>query len=103
MTKDPGSLRSWYATLIRLRAAHPALARGTIEMLDAGTSEVYASIRRTPGSPGILVLVNLGSTRHDGLTLGDDAPIRTLFGPQANRLSEIDLRSHGCGMYELAE
>jgi len=57
-TGDPGSLLSWYRTLIHLRAETPALRRGGIEVLDA-PGEVLA-FTRGDGAERVLVLHNLG-------------------------------------------
>jgi glycosidase len=58
--KDPGSLLSWYRTLIRLRETHPALQAGGLEMR-AATSKTNGSLfafERTSGAERLVVVVN---------------------------------------------
>jgi glycosidase len=58
-TDDPDSLLSHYRSLIQLRAAHPALARGSyLPVSIEGTRNAYAFIRHTADET-ILVLINL--------------------------------------------
>jgi glycosidase len=58
---DPGSLLSRYRDLIRLRAAHPALATGTWTAVDSDAPAVVAALRVSPTETA-LVLTNLGTS-----------------------------------------
>jgi alpha-amylase len=60
-TGDPGSLLSHYRDLIRLRAAHPALATGAWTAVDTDAPGVVASLRTSPTETA-LVLTNVGTT-----------------------------------------
>jgi alpha-amylase len=57
---DPGSLLAWYRTLLALRNAHPALARGSYEKSFV-RGQAYGFQRRH-GDERVLVLVNYGAT-----------------------------------------
>jgi alpha-amylase len=59
-TVDPGSLLSHYRDLIRLRAAHPALAEGAFIPVASDLSSVVAALRSSP-SETILVLTNVSA------------------------------------------
>ena len=61
---DPGSLLSHYRDLIRLRAAHPALASGTWTSVASDAPGVVAALRREPDRDG-LVLTNVGDAAVD--------------------------------------
>ena len=71
---DPRSLLTLHRQLIHLRAAHPALAGGTLIPLVANNPAVAAFLRRT-GPRTVLVVTNLGAAPLDGVTLasGDGA------------------------------
>jgi alpha-amylase len=56
---DPGSVLSFYRDLIRLRAAHPALAVGDLVPVDAADRHVIAYLR-AEGTDTVLVVANLG-------------------------------------------
>jgi glycosidase len=56
---DPGSLLHHYRRLIRLRQSEPALARGSVRVLDTGRSDVVAW-ERTLADRRVLVVANLG-------------------------------------------
>jgi alpha-amylase len=58
---DPGSLLSHYRELIRLRAAHPALATGTWAAIDTDAPGVVAALRSSPTETAI-VLTNAGTS-----------------------------------------
>jgi glycosidase len=58
---DPGSLLSHYRDLIRLRAAHPALATGTWTAVEADAAGVVASLRTDPTETA-LVITNVGTS-----------------------------------------
>jgi alpha-amylase len=58
---DPDSILSRYRDLIRLRAAHPALARGGVVAADSPTESVLAFLR-TSANETDLVVANLGDS-----------------------------------------
>jgi len=57
---DPGSLLSRYRELIRLRAAHPAIATGSWTPIDVDSPGVVAALRRNPTETA-LVLTNVSN------------------------------------------
>lgn len=59
-TNDPGSLLSRYRTLIRTRSASPALKKGTLKLLAAG-SPTLAFLRQTEEET-VLVVHNVGDS-----------------------------------------
>lgn len=59
--KDATSLWARYRSLVQLRHASPALGRGSLEVLDAGTAKAVAWLRRD-GSEQVLVVHNLAAT-----------------------------------------
>jgi alpha-amylase len=63
---DPGSLRSWYRTLIALRRATPSLRRGSLELVKApgAPGTVLAFLRRS-GTEAVLVVHNAGPAAAD--------------------------------------
>lgn len=65
---DSGSLLALYRRLIHLRAAHPALAAGTLIPLTPSHDAVAAYLRREEDRAA-MVVVNLGETPVAGLTL----------------------------------
>jgi glycosidase len=58
---DPGSLLSHYRDLIRVRAAHPALATGSWTAIDVDAPGVVAALRTSPTETA-LVLTNVSAT-----------------------------------------
>ncbi|MEO8452879.1 MAG: alpha-amylase family glycosyl hydrolase, partial [Gemmatimonadota bacterium] len=68
---DPTSLLALYRRLIHLRAAHPALATGTLIPLDTGSDAALAFVRRD-GSRAVIVVANLGGAPLTGVALGSD-------------------------------
>ena len=58
-TADDRSILSAYRSLIHLRAAHPALARGGATVLEASDVGILAVLRRSPEET-LLVLSNVG-------------------------------------------
>lgn len=58
---DPDSILSRYRDLIRLRAAHPALARGGVVVADSTTESVLAFLR-TGADENDLIVANLGDS-----------------------------------------
>lgn len=78
-TDDPDSLLSWYRTLIRLRAQHPALRRGDFTLVtpENHPSTVVAYTRSIENGQRLLVIVNAGPRgvtdfRVDAAALGLD-------------------------------
>ena len=65
---DPGSLLAWYRRLIHLRAAHPALADGSLVPLDASNDGVVGFARQQ-GERVVLVVANLSRSALTGVTL----------------------------------
>jgi len=65
---DPGSLLNHYRRLIRLRQSEPALARGTIRVLDTGRDDVLA-YERTAGDRRLVVMANLSASEIRGFRL----------------------------------
>ncbi len=57
-TDDTGSLLSHYRSLIRLRAAHPAVQSGLLIPVDEATSGIYAYLRHVDGET-VAVVANL--------------------------------------------
>ncbi|MGB8212179.1 MAG: alpha-amylase family glycosyl hydrolase [Anaerolineales bacterium] len=57
-TNDPGSLLSFYKTMLAIRANNPILRSGTLALLSTGNSGIYATLRIENGTI-ILVLANL--------------------------------------------
>lgn len=66
--RDSTSLLNHYRRLMRVRATHPALTRGSIIPLDAGNDQVVAYIR-TDGAQAALVVANLGATPLENVRL----------------------------------
>jgi alpha-glucosidase len=55
---SPGSLFTWYQSLIRLKKTNPAFAHGDNTMLDTANTKVLSWLRKVPGSPAVVVAVN---------------------------------------------
>jgi alpha-glucosidase len=55
---QPGSLFTWYQTLIRLKKTNPAFAHGDNAMLDTANTQVLSWVRQTSGAPSVIVSVN---------------------------------------------
>ncbi len=77
-TTDPDSLLSFYRSLIRLRAANPALAHGGFIPVPSSSPAVYAFLRTvpaaTPGDPAaVFVVINLSDAKIDTVRLTADA------------------------------
>ena len=58
---DPGSLLSHYRDLVRVRAAHPALATGTWTAVETTAQGLVAALRTSPEETA-LVVTNVGTT-----------------------------------------
>jgi glycosidase len=80
---DPASLLSQYRTLIALRAANPALNRGSTTVAQSSSGAVLATIRQTPDET-LLVLANLGTAAVTDETVS--LTIGTLCGTPSARL-----------------
>jgi alpha-amylase len=92
---DPGSLLSLYRDLIRLRAAHPALAAGDWLAVDAAPASVVSFLRST-GNDTILVVANLSEEPITGIELSvESGPLcgaprgEVLFGPAGAGASPV--------------
>jgi alpha-amylase len=60
---DPTSLLNHYRTLLGIRAEHPALGRGGVQVLDTSCDSLHASLRRTSdGTDALIVLHNFDTT-----------------------------------------
>jgi alpha-amylase len=91
---DPGSLWSTYRDLIRLRAAHPALAEGVYLPVDSDAPNVVAVIRSVPGETA-LVLTNVADA--------PASPTLTLAtGPLCGTLSATIVLGAGAGVQAAA-
>ena len=63
---DPGSLRSWYRTLIALRHLSPALRRGSLELVPVpGAPRTVLAFLRRSGTEAVLVVHNAGAEAAD--------------------------------------
>ena len=63
---DPGSLRSWYRTLIALRHGTPALRRGSLELVPVpGAPRTVLAFLRRSGTEAVLVVHNAGTEAAD--------------------------------------
>jgi alpha-glucosidase len=60
--KDPDSIYHWYAKLIKLRRANPALREGAYVPLDAGNAKVFAFGRMDDHGRPVLVALNTSDT-----------------------------------------
>ena len=67
-TTDPGSLLSYYRTLIQIRNEHAALRVGDLNALRSNNPAIYA-ILRSSQTEKVLVIVNLSDTPVSGYTL----------------------------------
>jgi glycosidase len=71
---DPSSLLNLHRRLIHLRAANPALGRGELVPLTAGSGQVAAYLRRT-GRRAVLVVANLGTTAVSGVAIDSEGGV----------------------------
>jgi glycosidase len=60
-TNDTASLLTHYRALIQLRAGHPALRVGTLDMVSADNPAIFASLRISQDEV-ILIVINLGAS-----------------------------------------
>ena len=74
---DPDSLLSHYRRLIALRSKYPALRTGKTQILNMGTTALFAALR-TEGNEGILVVINL-----------TDEAVQEYVLPEAHSLQKI--------------
>ncbi|HEX8384859.1 MAG TPA: alpha-amylase family glycosyl hydrolase, partial [Rubricoccaceae bacterium] len=68
-TGDPGSLLSWYRSLVRVRTERPSLRRGHYHAVTSPRPAVF-SFLRSHGDERVLVVVNTSGTAQSGLRLG---------------------------------
>ncbi len=95
--RDPHSLLNLHRTLIRLRAAIPALGRGALIPLTTNDPAAVAFLRHD-ASGAVLVVVNVGPSALTSVqvTSPDDAPQfrrlapRTLYGPSRGPTLRLD-------------
>lgn len=105
---DPHGLRPWYARLIALRHAHPALRSRALRLLDIAPADQVLAYLRPGATPGdsLLVLLNYGATpQHVAIprevlaAIGDRRTIRDLLHEEPVRfdpaLPVIPLPGHG--------
>lgn len=59
---DPGSLLSWYRSLVALRKTDPVFRSGRYVPLESGDPKVFAFAREAADRHGALVLANTGAT-----------------------------------------
>jgi glycosidase len=71
---DPSSLLSTYRTMIRLRAAHPALRDGSTTPTESSDAAVDAVVR-TSGGETVVVVANVSDAQVDGATLSLEAGV----------------------------
>ncbi|MBR3233995.1 MAG: DUF3459 domain-containing protein [Atopobiaceae bacterium] len=89
-TKDDLSLWRWFAEVIRVRKAFPAIARGTTEMVDGVCDEgVAAFIRRSADDQDVLVVMNLRgqATEKDLSTVADNLSLAAVLGTNDESIS----------------
>jgi maltose alpha-D-glucosyltransferase / alpha-amylase len=96
---DPGSLLNWLRRVIAVRQRCPAFARGSLEVVDAGSRRVLAFLR-THGDERVLVAANLGAGRQDvdlrGSGLGALSARDLLTGAEVPLSgAQLSLPSHG--------
>ena len=98
---DPNSLLAWYRALILLKKANPAVAQGDETLLDTDNTKVLSWMRRTPGSPAVVVSVNFTA---EPQTVSLSAPVtglavhtllKTPGGSDPKNLEAIELGPFG--------
>ena len=57
-SREDDSLLNWYKQLILLRRDNPALREGGLTMLNGTDNKVLSWLRKTPGSPAVIVACN---------------------------------------------
>ena len=100
---DPGSLLTWYRTLIHLKKTIPALEQGRNTMLDTQNTKVLSWMRRAPGIPVVLISVNFTAEPQTVDLAGPPAPangaLKTLLKSPGesspSRLEHIELEPFG--------
>jgi hypothetical protein len=99
-TNDPNSLLSLYRQLIAIRNRHSALRTGSLTLINANNSAVYAALRMD-GNESLLVLANLQNrpiTDYDlalsnsNLSSGS-ASLTTIFG--TGNFSGLTINANG--------
>jgi glycosidase len=99
---DPDSLLNHYRRLVQLRQATPALAHGSVSVLDAGRDDVIAW-QREAGQQRVVVVANLSAAAITGLPLpgiGSAGATELLSGARIGAGSSLTLAPHG--LYVLA-
>ena len=76
---DPDSLFSHYRALISLRKKYPTLRTGETEVLDTGTTGLFATLR-TEGKEKLLIVVNLTDEVIREYVLPDAYSLKGIFG-----------------------
>ncbi len=102
---DPDSLLAWYRNLIRLKKTNPAFAHGDYVMLDPANTKVLSWMRKTPGSPVVVVSANFTAAPQTvnlavpSLGSGSGGKIKTLLktpgAADPTSLNAIQLGSFG--------
>ncbi len=93
---DPGSLLNWTRHIIRVRKSLPALARGTIRLVDVGDEAVLAFWREVADQK-VLTLHNLAdSEREVSLDLSDlgGAEVKDEVSGQGIGVAVADFKAH---------
>jgi len=84
---DPDSLLNHYRTLLAVRAAHPALGLGSVQVLESTCESLHAALRRTAdGADTVLVMVNFADEPATGCAVSagsSDLAEGTLSGTDA--------------------
>jgi len=108
-TADRGSLLSLYRDLIRLRAAHPALATGDWLSVEAAPSSIVAYLR-SAASETLLVVANVSDEPVTRLELSVDAGRlcgqprgEVLFGPADAAATPVVTTAGGFEAYRPVE
>jgi glycosidase len=97
---DSASLLSHYKALIRLRAAHPALACGSTRVLSSGSGAI--ALKRTFQGQQAAVIFNFSDTPADVnvvVAKAADAPLKHIFGATGLRAENGTLQGR-IGPYE---
>lgn len=77
---EPGSLLSLYRDLIRLRASHPALRRGSTRRLSAsGTSGTPLALLRTHGQQSMVIVYSFAAEPNEVAISSDGLGAATSF------------------------
>jgi len=81
---DPHSILSWHRQLTTLRRTNPALANGTMQMLDVQNTKVLSYARVAKGGQTVLVALNMSDTPQTvSLDTRSTRPLKTLMASPA--------------------